>query len=95
MDEAVRWGPHAAKPGPRLGVSWGLWAPPGLVPGFSGEIEFLYFFGNFSEHFGFWTFSAMHRHNKQKVALGILSTRTTPRMLLWVSLKKFNKNHET
>ena len=30
VDEATRWGPCAAKPGPHLGVFWGLWAPPEL-----------------------------------------------------------------
>ena len=30
VDEAARWGPRAAKSGTRLGVSWGLWAPPDL-----------------------------------------------------------------
>ena len=42
--------------------SWGLQAKKNLC-----------IFWEFSKHFGFWTFSTMHRHNKQKLALVILS----------------------
>ena len=68
-----RWEPHVVKPGPRPGATWRLWAPPGLVllaPGVFWRNRISVIFWEFSEHFGFWTFSAMHRHNKQKLALG-------------------------
>ena len=68
--------PHTVDLGPHLGASWGLCAPPGLVllaPGVFWRDRISVIFSDFSKHFGFWTFSAMHRNNKQKLALGILS----------------------
>ena len=45
----------------------GLWASPGLVllaHGVFWHFRITGFFPDFSEHFYFWTFSAMHRQNK-------------------------------
>ena len=57
----------------RVGVVWGLWAPPAaplLAPRVFWQKIISVILAEFSEHFGFWTFSAMHRHNKQKLTLG-------------------------
>ena len=72
--------PGGTRPPPQvqkcLGGTWRLWASPGLV---FLALEVFWrkrisvIFWEFSKHFGFWTFSTMHRHNKQKLALGILS----------------------
>ena len=62
----------AAKAQPRGWCVWGLWSSPGLVllaPGVFWRFRISVNFSEFSEHFHFWTFSAMHRHNKQKLAL--------------------------
>ena len=40
VDDSSRWGPGVVDPGPRLGVFWGLWAPPAAplwLSGSSGE----------------------------------------------------------
>ena len=76
VEEGSRWDPHTVDPGPWPGATWRLWARPELVllaPGVFCRNKISVIFWEFSEHFGFWTFSAMHRHNKQKLALGILS----------------------
>ena len=65
----------AAWPGSRLG--W-VWPPRGtspsllLAPGVFWPLRISVIFPDFSEHFHFWTFSAMHKHNKQKLALWYL-----------------------
>ena len=76
VEEAPRWDPGAVQAGLPPGVTWRLWAPPGLVllaPGVLWRNRISVNFWEFSEHFWFWIFSAMHRHNKQKLALGFLS----------------------
>ena len=58
--------------GPRLGLVWlprGTSPSPLLTPGVFWYIRISVIFPEFSEHFQFWTFSAVNRHNKQKLAL--------------------------
>ena len=72
MHEAATPPLGAAKAQPRPGTVWRLWASLGLVllaPGVFWRFRISVIFSDFSEHFQFWTFSAMHRHNKQKLAL--------------------------
>ena len=77
----TRWPRHPSAPPPsrpRRGLAWRLWASPRLVllaPGVFWRFRISVIFSDFSEHFQFWTFSAMHRHNKQKLALWHLVNR--------------------
>ena len=72
-----RRGPGQAAPG-------GVWPPRGapptllLAPGVFLHYRISVIFLDFSEHFHFWTFSAINRHNKQKLALWHLVNRLVP-----------------
>ena len=68
--------PHTGQARPSLARAWAMCGPlqalqqlPFCLPESSGILEFSMIFPEFLEHFHFWTFSAMHRHNKQKLAL--------------------------
>ena len=63
---------------PRLGMAWRLWASLGLVllaHGVFWRNRIYVIFQDFSEHFHFLTFSAMHKQNKQELALWHLVNR--------------------
>ena len=77
--EAVPEGPTpplgAALNGPCLGCVWpprGTYATILLALGVFWPFRISVVFTDFSEHFHFWTFSAINRHNKQKLALNRL-----------------------
>ena len=64
--------PGAAWPRTRQGQVWPpLGSSPSLLlaPGVFWPFRISVIFPDFSEHFYFWTFSAIHRHNKQKLVL--------------------------
>ena len=77
----TRWRHHPwGRPRLKRAEAWcgGCGPPPDLsfwLPESSGVLEFLYFFQIFLSTSIFWTFSAIHRHNKQKLALWLLVNR--------------------
>ena len=66
--------PHRVGPPPlcpRWPMVWRPWASPwlALLAPWVWRNRISVIFLDFSEHFGFWAFSAINRHNKQKLAL--------------------------
>ena len=68
--------PHIGQARPGLARAWAMCGPlqalqqfPFWLPESYGILEFSKIFPEFPEHFHFWTFSAINRHDKQKLAL--------------------------